>query len=536
MKELFYDSLKHFIFFVGWAFLLPAGQVMAQQMECGSVPGAEQLNRIKELKILSAGIQKRATDTIYIPIKIHVIRRTNGTGGMLLSQISNELDIVNDVYAETRVQFYLCDTVNTINDDDLYIFEKNVDEAFTADVFDQENVLNIYFAGRLYRTRNQAQDTTYLCGYAYFPPGPDRIFMSNTCATNGSTLAHEIGHYLGLLHTHDSGNGDELADGSNCAFAGDLFCDTPADPNLSGEVNSSCIYTGTDVDLNGDTYTPDPTNIMSYSRKSCRFTFSQEQMLMMNVTAFYERDYLIAPLMADFSYTASGLDVSLQNLTSGAQVSTWDFGDGNTSNAISQVYAFADTGNYLICLSARNTCLAKDVCEYVQVSCNTLEADFAYDDAGETDYVVDFTSPFSDSTQVNWSFGNGQTGSGSNTTHTYIAPGDYEVTLIVTNNCGADTLSRLITVDSLVDLSSVAEINLRQLRLYPNPVTDQLYLDVRLQNHTLVHLISLVGEKRVLRLAGGNTLDVADLPNGVWLVYAQEGDRVYRGKFVKISR
>lgn len=83
--------------------------------------------------------------------------------------------------------------------------------------------------------------------------------------TNGAVLAHEIEHIYGLRHTHH--NGDELVDGSNCTVAGDKFCDTPADPGLNySDVNTSCIYTGTQTDANGDTYVPEVANVMSYSR------------------------------------------------------------------------------------------------------------------------------------------------------------------------------------------------------------------------------------------------------------------------------
>ena len=50
-----------------------------------------------------------------------------------------------------------------------------------------------------------------------------------------STVAHEMGHCLGLYHTHN-GTGDnngtpELVNGSNSSTAGDYITDTPADPN-----------------------------------------------------------------------------------------------------------------------------------------------------------------------------------------------------------------------------------------------------------------------------------------------------------------
>ena len=85
--------------------------------------------------------------------------------------------------------------------------------------------------------------------------------------------------FFGLLHTHDIRNGKELVNRSNCSTAGDLFCDTPADPQLSRfTVNGSCTYTGTVTDLIGDAYSPNTHNFMSYSRKSCRDEFSSEQM------------------------------------------------------------------------------------------------------------------------------------------------------------------------------------------------------------------------------------------------------------------
>ena len=70
--------------------------------------------------------------------------------------------------------------------------------------------------------------------------------MRNSCAYNGSTIIHEFGHYFSLFHTHGPTNSaitTELVDGSNCTTSGDELCDTPADPNLSGNV-TNCLYTG----------------------------------------------------------------------------------------------------------------------------------------------------------------------------------------------------------------------------------------------------------------------------------------------------
>jgi hypothetical protein len=92
------------------------------------------------------------------------------------------------------------------------------------------------------------------CGVSSFTWSADQgITYDNGCvgvADNPSTFPHEIGHYFNLLHTHETAYGSECPSGSNCGTAGDLVCDTPADPELGGgNVNTSCVYTGSEPDL-----------------------------------------------------------------------------------------------------------------------------------------------------------------------------------------------------------------------------------------------------------------------------------------------
>ena len=102
-------------------------------------------------------------------------------------------------------------------------------------------------------------------------------------------MVFEIGHYFGLLHTHSTFNGIEFANGSNCAVAGDLHCDTPADYNLSLGGLTSCTYTGQFVDLNGDPYNPNPSNVMSYAPPNCLRRLSDSQI---NLARFYGEEVI----------------------------------------------------------------------------------------------------------------------------------------------------------------------------------------------------------------------------------------------------
>ncbi len=115
--------------------------------------------------------------------------------------------------------------------------------------------------------------------------------MDNECtySYDNGTYPHELGHFFGLYHTHQDtqfGNSDPDAENvartgpqSNCLIAGDLLCDTDADPRYtSGFFNqSTCSYTGTQADEYGVTYTPPVDNIMSYYPDACGGIFTSDQ-------------------------------------------------------------------------------------------------------------------------------------------------------------------------------------------------------------------------------------------------------------------
>jgi hypothetical protein len=75
------------------------------------------------------------------------------------------------------------------------------------------------------------------------------------------------------MHTFDTAPGAELVNESNCATAGDLLCDTPADINPAP--SSGCPWNLPTTDTNGDFYTPIVGNIMSYHQCKTGFTIEQ---------------------------------------------------------------------------------------------------------------------------------------------------------------------------------------------------------------------------------------------------------------------
>ena len=112
-------------------------------------------------------------------------------------------------------------------------------------------------------------------GYAYAIP--NTYCSVNSGNIGALSISHEVGHCLGLMHTHEKVFGIENIDGTNCSNLGDRVCDTPADPFVfngnSCFTTSGCLYTGTCTDPHGQTnYTPPYHNIMSYWNGSCTRT------------------------------------------------------------------------------------------------------------------------------------------------------------------------------------------------------------------------------------------------------------------------
>jgi len=222
-----------------------------------------------------------------VPVKIHIIGSNTGAFAIDSVVIMEEFELVNAVFAEINIVFKLCESINYINDNNYVRFIKTEDEGL-CDIHDVPDAINIYFASDIEKTNGEG-----ICGYAYNFDIKPRVFMDNDCADNSSTLTHELGHAFSLLHTHSTSNGAELVSGTNCSFAGDLLCDTPADPKLSNDnTNDDCEYIGTALDNQQNAYMPSLENLMSYAPKSCRTSFTLEQLTQMEAYFIAEGTFL----------------------------------------------------------------------------------------------------------------------------------------------------------------------------------------------------------------------------------------------------
>lgn len=146
-----------------------------------------------------------------------------------------------------------------------------------------------------------------------------------------------------------------------------------------------------------------------------------------------------APLSVTFSDKTTLGDTSI-----GAYL--WDFGDGNTTISSSPNHTYQIDGKFNISLLVvdKNGCQDKiDIKNYIEVD-RKPEIDFSADRLSncEAPFTVNF-SDLSKKTSAGdkylWDFGDGNTSTSKNPSHTYTAKGEYSVTLTITtpNGCSS---------------------------------------------------------------------------------------------------
>ncbi len=147
---------------------------------------------------------------------------------------------------------------------------------------------------------------------------------------------------------------------------------------------------------------------------------------------------------ADFTFTVNGNTVVFNNNSTDTDAFAWNFGNGETSNAVNPTATFADNGTYTVTLTASNDCGNDTTSETITIFVESEPtAGFT---ATETDGCAPFTVTFNNSSSSNadsfaWTFegGNPATSNEENPTVTFANAGTFDVTLTVENEAGTDT-------------------------------------------------------------------------------------------------
>ncbi|MCB0678307.1 MAG: PKD domain-containing protein, partial [Saprospiraceae bacterium] len=147
---------------------------------------------------------------------------------------------------------------------------------------------------------------------------------------------------------------------------------------------------------------------------------------------------------ADFTAAIMGNTVQFTDASDGASSWSWTFGDGAVSSEQNPVHTYAQTGNFSVTLVVTNECGTATYSEQIAILAVMPVANFtAETQEGCVPLTVQFVDlSQNDPTAWNWTFQGGtpSTSTEQNPVVVYNNPGEFNVTLQVTNLAGTNSL------------------------------------------------------------------------------------------------
>ena len=302
---------------------------------CGTSFDAQQSNLeaylSKSDEIFNANVIRSGAVT-YLPVKFHLMSATGRVGEIEVEYVFRQLCRLNTDYESVDIQFYLKDGIQggilRRSDDRVWM-----DPSTAVSRIVLRGMVNANRDAVNIIVNNSAESGNGQPGITlgYWTPTDDYLVVRKSEVQQAtSTLTHELGHFLGLVHTaygwelteYNCNNPtpiniqyrgalvpveyvsrSKFTNGQlNCRIAADGLCDTQADYNLGFGYSGPCSpYVGCAKDPDGVDLTPSTENFMSYFT-DCLSTYTTEQQsVMLANIASAARNYIRSTYVPDLT-------------------------------------------------------------------------------------------------------------------------------------------------------------------------------------------------------------------------------------------
>ena len=151
----------------------------------------------------------------------------------------------------------------------------------------------------------------------------------------------------------------------------------------------------------------------------------------------------IAPVIPVFNNTSTNADIY-----------EWDFGDGGTSTDVNPNYTYQTAGTFTITLTVGKTGTTYQDIYQDDITIQGVALPVSgftivnYSNNGCAPTIVSFNSTSTNATSYEWDFGDGQTSTLENPSHTYSEGGNFTVKLKAINAAGENISTDNITIDA----------------------------------------------------------------------------------------
>lgn len=235
--------------------------------------------------------------------------------------------------------------------------------------------------------------------------------------------------------------------------------------------------------------------------------------------------------VALYSDSLAGLDLYLTDASTQATSWAWDFGDGGTSTQQNPNHTYAGPGYYTVCLITSNICSSDTSCIDSMLVC--VDPSAAFSVSSDSTGLADFTNTSTGfgTTTWSWDFGDGSTSTDENPTHVYASDGMYTACLIITDDCGSDTICNTVNI-SLVGMEELA--NALPLTVYPNPSSGVFTLQGEFTSDASIRVLDAVG-KLILEapLGRDHWIDLSQVAKGMYMLEVRSGDKTAFRKLIR---
>lgn len=153
---------------------------------------------------------------------------------------------------------------------------------------------------------------------------------------------------------------------------------------------------------------------------------------------------------ASFTYTITSDTVEFTNTSGSHVMSSWSFGDGNSSTARNpkHIYRVSSPKTFNVCLStwdSSRTCWDR-VCKTITVQPHGYKSCYAYFNIVQKGDTVYFMDSSDNATTYSWKFGDGSTSGARNPVHVYQPNRQYTACLTITDTTGMCSKSYCRTI------------------------------------------------------------------------------------------